>query len=100
MEVQLQTPEDIDLERMWLQNPEFIATIDRGERLLVFFKEELTTFNPDGSRHCSIIVYKMHVIDSNVCNLRNNSYHQLHQLTLKHIFEIDFVKKRTSNLTQ
>jgi len=46
MEIQLRTPED-ELARVWLNNPKFITTVDRGDRLLMFFREEIPSQNPE-----------------------------------------------------
>ena len=49
MEIQLRTPED-ELARVWLNNPKFITTVDRGDRLLMFFREEIPSQNPEIKR--------------------------------------------------
>ena len=49
MEIQLRTPED-ELARVWLNNPKFITTVDRGDRLLMFFREEIPSQNPELKR--------------------------------------------------
>ena len=49
MEIQLRTPED-ELARVWLNNPKFITTVDRGDRLLMFFREEIPSSNPEIKR--------------------------------------------------
>ena len=50
MEIQLRTPED-ELARVWLNNPKFITTVDRGDRLLMFFREEIPSQNPEIKRN-------------------------------------------------
>ena len=50
MEIQLRTPED-ELARVWLNNPKFITTVDRGDRLLMFFREEIPSQNPELKRN-------------------------------------------------
>ena len=92
MEIQLRTPED-ELARVWLNNPKFITTVDRGDRLLMFFREEIPSQNPEIKRNRVIRTFSPSVF-IRVCRLDSpDGPQKIYVLTL---FESEWINRVAS----